>query len=157
MSPAYWIFTLGMDLKIKDKFSLFLSPLTSKTTIVSKINLVDETKYGLEKDQRIKNEKGAYVKILYKFKLDKNIDVNTKWEFFSNYLHNPQNIDVNSETTTNMKVNKYLSVTLLLHFIYDDDINIPVYKIVNGERKKIGVTKGLQFKEIMGIGFSYKF
>jgi hypothetical protein len=157
MSPAYWIITIGMDLKVKDKFSLFLSPLTSKTTIVSKTNLVDETKYGLEKNQRIKNEKGAYVKVLYKFKLDKNIDVNTKLELFSNYTHNPQNIDINSETTVNMKINKYLSVTLLMHFIYDDDINIPVYKIVNGEKKQVGTTKGLQFKEIMGIGLSYKF
>ncbi len=157
MSPAYWIITLGMDLKVKDKFSLFLSPLTSKTTIVSKTNLVDETKYGLEEGQRIKNEKGAYVKVLYKFKLDENIDVNTKLELFSNYVHNPQNIDINSETTTNMKINKYLSVTLLLHFIYDDDINIPVYKLVNGQKTQVGTTKGLQFKEIMGIGFSYNF
>ena len=157
MSPAYWIVTVGMDLKVKDKFSLFMSPLTSKTTIVSKTNLVDETKYGLEKGQRIKNEKGAYVKVLYKFKLDKNIDVNTKLELFSNYTHNPQNIDINSETTVNMKINKYLSVTLLLHFIYDDDINIPVYKIINGKKEQVGTTKGLQFKEIMGIGLSYKF
>ncbi len=157
MSPAYWIITLGMDLKVKDKFSLFLSPLTSKTTIVSKTNLVDETKYGLEKGQRIKNEKGAYIKVLYKFKLDENIDVNTRLELFSNYIHNPQNIDINSETTIQMQINKYLSVTLLLHFIYDDDINIPVYKLVNGQKTQVGTTKGLQFKEIMGIGFSYNF
>jgi len=157
MSPAYWIVTIGMDYKIKDKFSLFMSLLTSKTTIVSKTYLVDETKYGLEEGQRLRNEKGAYVKVLYKFKLDENIDVNTKLELFSNYMDNPQNIDINSETTTNMKINKYLSATLFLHFIYDDNIDIPVYDIVNGEKKQIGTTKGLQFKEIMGIGLSYKF
>ncbi len=157
MSPAYWIVTVGMDYKEKDNLSVFISPLTSKTTIVSRTALVDETKYGLDEDTRIKNEKGAYLKVIYKFKLDDNIFVNTKLDLFSNYSHNPQNIDINSEMKVNMKINKYLSANILLHFIYDDDIEIPVYETINGEKTKVGITKALQFKESLGIGLSYKF
>ena len=39
------------------------------------------------------------------------------------------------------------------HFIYDDDVDIPEMK--NGVQ--VGTTKGGQFKELFGIGFSYSF
>jgi hypothetical protein len=43
--------------------------------------------------------------------------------------------------------------------IYDDDIDIPVYFLEEGERVRDGdkVTKRIQFKEMLSIGFSYKF
>ncbi len=60
-----------------------------------------------------------------------------------------------------MKINKYISTNISTHFIYDDDIDIPVYDedgtpSINelGEQK---TTKHLQFKEVLSVGFSYKF
>ena len=51
----------------------------------------------------------------------------------------------------------HMSANILLHFIYDDDIEIPVYETINGKKTKVGTTKSLQFKELLGIGLSYKF
>jgi hypothetical protein len=49
-----------------------------------------------------------------------------------------------------MKVNKYITVSLIAHLIYDYDIKFPT------ELNPAGVDK-IQFKEIFGVGFSYKF
>ena len=73
---------------------------------------------------------------------------------FSNYLNNPQNIDVNWETLIQFKVNKYISATLSTHLIYDDDIDIAVF---DDAGEQTGKGPRLQFKEVLGIGFAYKF
>ncbi|NJK96068.1 MAG: hypothetical protein HC905_15210 [Bacteroidales bacterium] len=51
-----------------------------------------------------------------------------------------------------MKVNKYISASLSTQLLYDDDIT---YKSKVGG---IEIEKGpkIQFKEILGVGFSYK-
>ena len=77
----------------------------------------------------------------------------SKADFFSNYLHNPQNIDVSWETQIAMKVNKYISFTVQTHLIYDDDIKVPVEE--NGETRMVG--SKVQFKEIAGVGIMCKF
>ena len=51
-----------------------------------------------------------------------------------------------------MKINKYLTATLTTHLIYDDDIIIS--REVDGKIKEGPTT---QFKEVFGVGFSYKF
>lgn len=79
----------------------------------------------------------------------------TKLELFSNYLNNPQNIDVNWETLLSMKVNKYISATFSTTLIYDHDINIPVDKNNDGVVEKAGPR--VQFREVLGVGLSYKF
>jgi len=54
-----------------------------------------------------------------------------------------------------MKVNKYISTTLSTHLLYDDDIDIAV------DTNNDGITDRFvprtQFKEVLGVGFSYKF
>ncbi|MBK8927730.1 MAG: hypothetical protein IPM74_17965 [Crocinitomicaceae bacterium] len=78
-----------------------------------------------------------------------NITITSKLSLFSNYANNPQNIDVNWENLIEFKVNKYISATLATHLIYDDDIDITDADGNTGPRT--------QFKEVIGIGFSYKF
>jgi hypothetical protein len=80
---------------------------------------------------------------------------------FNNYtdknLANRKNIDLNWETAVNMKVNQYIAASLIIHLIYDDDIDIPVTRTVDGVQ--VNTTSGpkLQFKQALGVGFSYKF
>ena len=78
----------------------------------------------------------------------KNIDLKSKLELFSNYINNPQNIDVNAETMFTFKVNSWFSASLQWSVIYDDDINI---RDANGQ-----VGPRTQFKSVLGIGISYK-
>ncbi|MBN2862697.1 MAG: hypothetical protein JXN62_06020, partial [Bacteroidales bacterium] len=74
----------------------------------------------------------------------------TKIDLFSNYAHNPQNIDVSWETLIGLKVNKYITVNFNTHLLYDDDVKIAV-----SETESVGSL--VQFKEIFGVGFSYNF
>lgn len=78
----------------------------------------------------------------------------TKVDLFSNYLHNPQNVDVNWENMIAMKVNKYISVNLSTHLIYDDDVR---FEVLNDDGVTTRKVAKLQFKEIFGAGVSFKF
>ena len=154
MSPAKVYFALGFEYKEEDKITFMLSPFTVKTTIVAS-SKVDVTKYGLEKGERTKREVGSYLKLNYKTTLWENIVMDNKLILFSNYLDKPENIDVDYQVDFNMKVNTFIQASLHFHFIYDDNIDIPVYDYSSGKKEKTGVTKGLQFKELLSIGFIY--
>jgi hypothetical protein len=80
--------------------------------------------------------------------LAKNIEMKSKLELFSNYLNNPQNIDVNAELLLIFRVNSLFTASAQWNLIYDDDINI---RDVNG-----GFGPRTQFKSVLGIGISYK-
>ena len=73
---------------------------------------------------------------------------------FSNYIELPKNIDINWDLLLLMKVNKYITVSINTTMIYDHDITISQDKDGDGINEVNGPR--LQFKEIMGIGFSYK-
>ena len=92
-----------------------------------------------------------------KFDLTKEISLDSKLDLFTNYAHNPQNIDIDWEVLLTMKINKYISANVSAHAIYDDDILVPLYRTIDGVKTKVGTGKRIQFKEILSLGFSYKF
>jgi hypothetical protein len=169
LAPAYLLGAAGMDFKPSKNFTCFIAPATIKTTIVNDQHLADAGAYGVTAATRdgngnilthgkmLRNELGGYIRIVYRdiFFKDSSVTLLTKLDLFSNYLHNPQNIDVNWETTIGFKVNKYISASIIVNVLYDDDIRIPV------DKNKDGITDLMsprtQVKEILGIGFSYKF
>jgi hypothetical protein len=155
LAPAYLIFSLGMDYKPKPEFSAFLSPLTSKNTIVNDQVLSDAGAFGVEPGKKFRGEMGAYANLVYKKdEILKNVNFATRLELFSNYLHNPQNVDVSWETFIILKVNKFLSATVNTLLVYDDDVLIKVGEGTEGEPI---MGKRTQFKEVIGVGFTYKF
>ena len=114
----------------------------------------------LLKGEKSKSEFGGYIRLIYSkndFKNEflKNVSFTTKADFFSNYLHNPQNIDVSWETQIAFRVNNYISVNINTHLIYDDDINIAIDNNGDGLTDQSGPR--IQFKEILGVGVTYKF
>ena len=149
-SPAYITLALGADYKPSDMFSLFLSPLGSKFTIVTDEDLSAEGAFGVDKGKKFRAEMGASLKSELKFPVVKNVDVQTVLGLFSNYLNNPQNIDVNWDFRVNMKINEYLSANFLTNMIYDHDILIPIDDQGNKGRR-------VQWKQLFGAGLSFKF
>lgn len=152
MAPAYLTASLGMDYKPNKHLSIFLSPVTGKFTFVLDDSLAAEGNFGLAPGDKLRAELGGFVKIQYSNQIMENVDFASKLDLFSNYLNNPQNIDVNLEILLSMKINQYLSATLSTIFIYDDDIDL--YK-TKGATEAEG--PGWQIKEVFGLGFSYKF
>lgn len=172
LAPAYLLGALGVDYKPNSYFSLFVAPVTVKTTIVNDQKLADAGAFGVDKatydnagvrlvkGKLTRSEMGGYIRVIYsrnKFDSEflKNVAFTTKADFFSNYLKNPQNIDVSWETLIAFKVNKYISVNINTVLLYDDDINIAVDVNKDGVVDEYGPR--VQFKELLGVGFAYKF
>ena len=116
----------------------------------------------LKSGKKARGEFGGYVRLLFSkndFEAEalKNLSITSKADFFSNYLHKPQNIDVSWETQIAMKVNKYITVSVSTHLIYDDDIDVPVKTTLPDGTEGIKMSKRVQFKEIAGVGIMYNF
>jgi len=162
-SPAYLLLALGLDYKPNEHFSAFIAPATAKFTIVSDQALSDAGAFGVKPGEKTKSEVGGYLRAIYtrndfKSELLKNVSFTTKIDLFSNYADKPQNIDVSWETLIAMNVNKYITVSFNTQLLYDDDIKVP-FDLNNDGIVEAGEAVGskIQFKEIFGVGFSYKF
>lgn len=188
MAPGYLLLSLGIDYKALDWLSFYLSPATGKFTFVTDQNLADQGAFGVvpaeydtsgtrtEKGANFRPEFGAYFRMSLKKDVMKNITMATDLNLFNNYTdedkENRSKIDVDWQTSINMKVNKWITVSLFTHLIYDYNIkqkvfdgDNPVYEVdsnglfvLNDAGEKIQKTDALvQFKEVLGVGFSYKF
>ena len=155
MSPGYLNLSLGMDFKPSDAFSLYLSPLASKFTFVQDEDLSASGSYGLDPGQKTRAELGAYIKMTYNKEILKNVTLETKIDFFSNYFTNAQYIDVNWDLLLTFKINDYLSASLLTMLIYDYDIKFGEDTTGDGEYDTF--SEKVQFKELFGLGLSYTF
>ncbi|MBN2761453.1 MAG: DUF481 domain-containing protein, partial [Bacteroidales bacterium] len=145
---------IGLDYKPGDVFTAFIAPLSAKVTFVNNQVLADAGAFGVDPGKKSRVEFGGYLRLAFKKDLVENINFATKADFFSNYLHNPQNIDINWETLLTMKITKFIGASLSTQLIYDDDIAI-LEELDNGATKE--VKSKIQFKEILGIGFTAKF
>jgi len=155
MSPGYLSFSLGMDYKPSEAFSLMLSPLSSKFTFVLDEDLSEAGAFGLDPGQTTRAEIGAYIKMAFKREILKNVTLDTKVDLFSNYLENPQNVDVNWDLLLTFKVNEYLSASLMTQLIYDYDIKFGTDTTGDGVADIFA--DRVQFKELFGLGLTYNF
>lgn len=155
LAPGYLTLSEGIDYKPNKLFSFLISPLTGKLTIVNDDALSAAGSFGVDAGDRMRYEVGSFAKMELKTELMKNVGLQTKIDLFSNYLHNPQNIDVNWDLLINMKINDYLSANLITNLIYDDDVKIDVDKNNDGIVEARGAR--IQFKEMFGLGLSLKF
>jgi hypothetical protein len=164
-APAYLLLAIGLDYKPNAYFSAFIAPLTAKFTFVTDpdIYLLPEGAFGVAHGEKSKSEMGGYIRAIYskndfKGEFMKNISFTTKIDLFSNYAEKPQNVDINWETLIGMKVNKYISASFNTVLLYDDNIRVPFDKNDNGTIETgESVGSKVQFKEILGVGFSFKF
>ncbi len=159
MAPGYATFALGIEYEPTDHFSVFLSPLAAKLTFVNDDTLANRGSFGvraaeydgfgniLRAGEKFRGEFGAYFKMKYEKDLAKNINMKAKLELFSNYINNPQNIDVNADVLFTFKVNNWFSAALNWTLIYDDDIDITDRFGNTGPRT--------QFKSVLGVGVYY--
>jgi hypothetical protein len=150
LSPAYLVFSLGLDYKPSKKLTILISPITSKFTIVADTINYDQTRFGVGQDEYVRKEIGAYVKAISKIKFTEKITLQNKINFFTNYVNKPQNIDVDWEVDLAIKFSNNIKLSVNAHLIYDDDVNYV---------DKDGEVQGprLQFKEMLGVGFIYVF
>jgi hypothetical protein len=168
MAPGYLTMGLGAEWKPDEYFSANISPVSGKVTIVANPTLADLGAYGVDaaefnettgaktKDGSMyRFEFGGNITLQYKREVMKNVTLDTKLNLFSNYLENPQNIDVNWDLMLVMKVNKWLSASVTTNLIYDHDIDVPLDLNDDGVVDEFGPRT--QFKEVVGVGLNLTF
>lgn len=172
-APAYLTLSLGIENKSIEGLSMFFAPVAGKLIFVMNQDLADAGSYGVQaavKDEdghvlvpgdNIKAELGVNVKLRYRKELFKNIDVSSTMNLYNNYADpdpsNRWNIDVDWETLFDFTINKYFVANLYLHLIYDHNVKVPEYDVVDGDRVKAGESIHLQVKQNYGLGIAFKF
>jgi hypothetical protein len=141
----------GLDYKPNNELSVFLSPVTARYVIVMDDYLASQGAFGVDSGRHVKAEFGAYLTVNWVKKIAKNIVYKTRMDLFSDYRHNPQNVDLFWTNSLNLQVNRYISANISMDMIYDDDVK--VFK-----NEKTGVMgPRLQVKQVIGVGFTAKF
>jgi hypothetical protein len=149
LAPAYIILSPGMNYKPNDKFSFFISPATFRWIIVKNDSLASVGSYGVDSGKNVKFEFGAFSSISYTTKISSNAVYTGRLDLFSNYLHDPQDVDINLTNLLAVKVTGILTMTLAFNLIYDNDISTV---------KSDGTIGGAspQLQELLGIGILLK-
>ncbi|MCF8227011.1 MAG: DUF3078 domain-containing protein [Bacteroidales bacterium] len=161
LNPMTFTLGLGVEYKPFKKTQLNFSILSYKNTMVLDTANIDQTIHGIEADKRVRQEMGGQLTIKNSISVWDDLKISNSVRLFSNYFNNPQNIDVDWEVSLDKRINWYASISLNMHFIYDDDIRFPVYDdneepvlLPDGSPKK---SPKLQFKEFVGLTFSLSF
>ena len=140
LAPGYLQAALGMEYKPNEAFYAVLSPIAGKLTMVLDDTLSARGAFGVDPGSKSRMELGGSAAIGVKKEIMKNITFNSTLGLFTNYIENIQNVDLDWKVMINMKINDYLSANLNTHLVYDDDM-----------------IQDLQFKEVFGVGLTYKF
>jgi hypothetical protein len=147
MSPGYFLISMGLDYKPSPGLSIFMSPVTSRWTIVMNDSLSAKSLYGVDSAQHVQKSIGAFASITYVKNITPIISYNGRVDLFSNYEHHPENVDVMMNNKFVAKFSKILSASLALDLIYDDDV-----KLFGPNHD----SPGLQLKSVIAVGVSVK-
>lgn len=145
LAPAYWTSAIGMEYDPSKVFSLFVSPLAYKMTIVNDDSLSARGTYGVTPYQTTRSEIGAMVNAQLTIDIMKNVIFRSVLNAYGDY-ETLDRIDIFWDNSLLMKVNNLITVSFTNNMIYDDDI-----KLTRGD----GSTgPGLQYKHVLSVGIS---
>jgi hypothetical protein len=139
-SPAYFQFGPRMLWKKSNNLSVNFSPATVKLIFVDGHFTEFGPSFGVLRGDSSRFEFGASVSVNYKFNLMANVSIENRLNLYSNYLDNPQNVDIDYQMCLVMRINKYMSANVALQMIYDDNS-----------------VQAVQLSEVFGIGVNYGF
>ncbi|SHM53789.1 DUF3078 domain-containing protein [Flavobacterium xanthum] len=139
-SPAYFQLGPGMLWKKNDNLSVNFSPATAKLIIVHPHFTEFDPSFGVLQGDSSRIEFGASITAYYKFNIMANVSIENRLNLYSNYLDNPQNVDVDYQMNLFLKINNYLSANVAVQAIYDDNS-----------------IQAVQVREVFGLGVNYGF
>ncbi|HET9824045.1 MAG TPA: DUF3078 domain-containing protein [Chitinophagaceae bacterium] len=148
LSPAYVLLGAGVDYKPNESFSVFISPATVRLTIVKEDSLSAKGLYGVPAGEHHHWEFGAFLSATYLKALNKIVSYKGRLDLFSNYSHNPQNVDLYMTNLFAAKLSKWLTANWSFDLVYDDDAKL---------FGKNGTSPALQVKSLVGVGLLVKF
>lgn len=151
-APANFQFSLGANYKPSENFSVFMSPIGARLTVVNDSVLRNRAggAFGVTGDSPLLWQLGGSVNVMLKKDITKNINWMSKMDIFSYYLKDPLSPVFSWENNFVLKVTKFISFNVMTLMISDP--NVPY---INEHGKPEG--SRLQFRETFGVGISYTF
>ena len=139
-SPATFTLSPGITYRPNDHFDALLSPASYKTVFVADEAIRALPLYDFLDDDmdgsRVLNQFGASLRANYAntFLTDDRLIFKSTLGLFSNYLNNPQNVDVDWRNEVGFEIVKGLTATLNTTLLYDDDLLVQIsdYDAVGG-------------------------
>lgn len=150
MSPGYVVAGIGVSYTPAPWFYLYMSPSSGRFTFVIDDTLSAHGSFGVDAGKKLRVELGPYIRADLNKDLSKTINLATTLELFTDYFNGFGNIDVNWNLLLTMKVNKWLAASINTQLIYDNDVMIQTDPTEPAGPRT-------QFKELLGIGLTYKF
>ncbi len=147
-SPLRLYLSLGMEFKYKNELSVQVLPFSYKmlhvadTTKRAGVSESIADKQGIPAGQKTKNDLGSKVKLRWEHSFMREIKLETTFSLYTNY----RGVELDWEIIGHFIINRFLSARVALNPRYDSTIVLP-----DGEDPK------LQFKELVSVGFHYKF
>lgn len=162
MAPGYVFLGVGAKfVEPSEKFELYLSPLTQKSTFVLNQRLANQGAFGVQKAIRdvdgniitegktSRNELGILVTNEFEQKLFESTVLSSRLSLYTDYINNFGNIDVDWELVFDFKINNFMRASLGAHIRYDDDIKI---KEAAADGTLVDAGSRIQLKQQLGIG-----
>lgn len=142
LTPIRYSMGVGVDCKVVKGLSINFSPVTYKMVYALNTDpeYVNVTEFGISEGTDMLNEVGSSLRVEWKWRPLREIELETKFYFFTNY----KQVETELEIDVDFIINRYMSARLLLHPRYDGTI-------VSDEPQK------LQFKELISVGFAHTF
>lgn len=142
LTPVRLNIGIGLDYKYKKLLSLMLSPVSYKYIYVNDIVAVNPNLFGIPTGEKVLSEIGSSFRAQLAYAPSREIQIDSKLSFFTNY----EKVEIDWEIVSNFTINRFLSTRLSLNPRYDN-----TQILAKGEKAKI------QFKELLSFGISYKF
>jgi hypothetical protein len=139
MAPAYWSLAAGMDYKTKN-FTLMLSPLTSRVTMVLDTAKIDQTRYSIPEDKKSMFFMGGSLQNNLTWNISKEIKLTSAMNVFYDYFEKEDKVQAEWDIILDMKINVFLSTRIVTNFRYYES-----------ESSK------LQTRENLSVAFRYQF
>lgn len=144
LTPIRYNMGLGIDYKPLKGLSVNISPVTYKLTYAlnTDVERIDVNELGIETGNNMLNEVGSSVRVEWKWRPLREIELETKFYFFTNY----KKVETELEIDVDFYINKYMSAKILLHPRYDGTV-----ESTTDDKSR------LQFKELISVGFAHTF
>lgn len=168
MAPGYAFIGVGTEYSSsKEDLTLYISPVTQKSTFVLDQEFANEGRFGvspavrdeegniIEEGEKIRTEFGFLFSSSFRKEVYENVGLTNRLSLYSDYLNKFGNIDVDWEVNVDLKVNDHVRATIGSHLKYDDDVKFKEDSDGDGELETGGAR--VQFKQMLGVGLVYEF
>ena len=141
-TPVRVNIAVGIDYKPIKNLSLVISPLAYKMVCAADTVRSNYTSYGIEAGKKALNQVGSSVRMEWKWKPLREIQLESNLYLYTNY----KAVELDLEVSCDFIINRFMSARVMLHPRYDSA------RIVNDDDKA-----KMQFKELISLGFAHKF